>query len=235
MSDIIYTPPASGGGGTTINPTNNFIPKRSNATTFVDSVLENGSNYLYSNYGGFTGLGLDFLNFVSYLGDWNNLINGTTLVVNDATGNIYTKYNGTVIGLDLKFTNLEYKFGDSTNFVFISNSNTLSLNANGGQFAEIDGPNLVGFYGGTACAFRYNQTNFISSIGDYNGNNNSTFISNDDVNKEIVLHTNSGIITLNYLDIDFRGPTQVGNTGDPNEFLNIFVNGAPYVIKLYNP
>ena len=66
MSDIIYTPPASGGGGTTINPTDNFIPVRSNATTFIDSVLENGSNYLYSNYGGFTGLGLDFLNFVSY-------------------------------------------------------------------------------------------------------------------------------------------------------------------------
>ena len=38
MSDIIYTPPSS--AGTTINPTNKFIPVRSNATTFIDSCLK---------------------------------------------------------------------------------------------------------------------------------------------------------------------------------------------------
>lgn len=31
--------PSGGGGGTTINPTNNILPKRSNATTFADSSL----------------------------------------------------------------------------------------------------------------------------------------------------------------------------------------------------
>ena len=140
MSDIIYTPPASGGGGTTINPTNNFIPKRSNATTFVDSVLENGSNYLYSNYGGYTGLGLDFLNFVSYLGDWNNLINGTTLVVNDATSNIFTKYNGFGQGISLDFINNAYLFGVSgISSLFIDgNSQYVSINVGGTQYLLLD-------------------------------------------------------------------------------------------------
>jgi hypothetical protein len=72
MSDIIYTPPASSGGGTTINPTNNFIPVRSNATTFIDSVLENGSDYLKSIYStNDIGLFLDFANSIFEFGDFN--------------------------------------------------------------------------------------------------------------------------------------------------------------------
>lgn len=39
-----YANNPSGGGGTTINPTNNVLPKRSNATTFADSALtDNGT------------------------------------------------------------------------------------------------------------------------------------------------------------------------------------------------
>ena len=49
-SGIIFNGGSTGGGGTTINPTNNFIPVRSNATTFIDSVLENGNDYLKSIY-----------------------------------------------------------------------------------------------------------------------------------------------------------------------------------------
>lgn len=236
MSDIIYTPPASGGGGTTINPTNNFLPKRSNATTFVNSVLENGSNYLYSNYGGYTGLGLDFLNFVSYLGDWNNLINGTTLVVNDQTGNIYTKFNGSVIGFNLDFANLTYQFGDNNNNLLVNlNNNTVGLSVSGGVFAEVDGTNLIGYYGGTACTFRYDVNNFFSSIGDHNGNNNSTFISNDDNNKEIVLHTNSGLIQLDYDTIAFNGPTTASPSSGPADHLIVVVNSVQYYIQLLNP
>ena len=148
MSDIIYTPPASSGSGTTINPTNNFIPKRSNATTFVDSVLENGSNYLYSNYGGYTGLGLDFLNFVSYLGDWNNLINGTTLVVSDATSNIYTKYNGFGQGISLDFFNNTYLFGAfaNTNLFLDVNNQYVTINVGGVQYLSLDKLNEIGAF-----------------------------------------------------------------------------------------
>lgn len=152
MSDIIYTPPASG-GGTTINPTNNYIPKRSNGTTFVDSVLENGSDYLYTNYGGYTGLGLDFANFVSYLGDWNNLINGTTLVVNDQANEIYTKFNGLVNGFALNFGASSYLFGNTAN-------GNLLIDANN-QYAQI-----------TLASIQYmalDQLNGIYSFGDYAG------------------------------------------------------------------
>ena len=172
MSDIIYTPPASSGGGTTINPTNNFIPKRSNATTFVDSVLENGSNYLYSNYGGYTGLGLDFLNFVSYLGDWNNLINGTTLVVNDQTSNIFTKYNGFGIGISLDFINNTYLFGisGSSNLFIDANNQYVSINVGGSQYLLLDKLNesatFFDPFGGGGIEFNApNKTVYLNAAG----------------------------------------------------------------------
>ena len=173
MSDIIYTPPASS-GGTTINPTNNFIPKRSNATTFVDSVLENGSNYLYSNYGGYTGLGLDFLNFVSYLGDWNNLINGTTLVINDQTSNIFTKYNASVQGINLDFTNNSYLFGNISNgFLNIdANNQYVTINVGGSQYFLLDKLNEIGSFfdypNGTGLEFSLINKTFYSIIGNEN-------------------------------------------------------------------
>ena len=235
MSDIIYTPPASG-GGTTINPTNNFIPKRSNATTFIDSVLENGSNYLYSNYGGFTGLGLDFANFTSYLGDWNNLINGTTLVVNDQTNNIYTKWNGLVTGINLDFAGNNYLIGDnSANYIFINGNNELiDFVVSSIAYAELDGLNNVGFFGGTACTFRFDANNLKSSIGDYNGNNNSTFILNDDDLKICQLNSNGGIVRFDYGSIELNGPTSPTASG-PADHLEVIVNGNPYKIQLLNP
>jgi hypothetical protein len=145
MSDIIYTPPASSGGGTTINPTNNRIPVRSNATTFIDSVLENGTNYLYSNYGGYTGLGLDFANFVSYLGDWNGISNftyikvdapngqitlwagdnnQTNLTIDDINQVIKTNVNGNDKGLNLDFSNNVYSLGDYNG---ITNNTSVSI------------------------------------------------------------------------------------------------------------
>lgn len=171
MSDIIYTPPASG-GGTTINPTNNFIPKRSNATTFIDSVLENGSNYLYSNYGGFTGLGLDFANFTSYLGDWNNLINGTTLVVNDQTSNIYTKYNGFGIGISLDFLNNTYLFGNISNgsLLIDANNSYVSINVGGDQYLYLDKLNTTAsffdYLNGNGLEFNStNKTFYLNVVG----------------------------------------------------------------------
>ena len=236
MSDIIYTPPASGGGGTTINPTNNFIPKRSNATTFVDSVLENGSDYLYSNYGGYTGLGLDFANFISYLGDWNNLINGTTLVVNDQGNNIYTLNNGAVVGLNLDFVGNNYMIGDnSTNYIYINGNNELiDFVVSSIAYAELDGINNVGFYGATACTFLFNRTQFTSSIGDYNGNNNSTYILNDDNLKICQLNSNGGTVRFDYGIIEFYGPT-APTAGSPADHLEIWVNGNRYFIQLLNP
>lgn len=43
MSEIRYIPPTTSTPGTTINPTNLFVPYRSNATTFLDSCLKQTS------------------------------------------------------------------------------------------------------------------------------------------------------------------------------------------------
>jgi hypothetical protein len=182
MSDIIYTPPASSGGGTTINPTNNRIPKRQNATTFADSVLENGTNYLYSNYGGYTGLGLDFLNFVSYLGDWNNLINGTSFVINDATQNIYTKYNGFVNGINIDFVNSNYQFGNignNTAIILDDPNQLIQFNIGGNQIALFDQLNNVTDigYGGSMLQLRQGNNNCY--LGDYNFTAAGNYLSID--------------------------------------------------------
>jgi hypothetical protein len=61
------SPLASSGGGTTINPTDDFIPVRSDATTFLDSFLENnngiGGKVLKTMFGGNNiGFKIDFNN-----------------------------------------------------------------------------------------------------------------------------------------------------------------------------
>lgn len=214
MSDIIYTPPASGGGGTTINPTNNFIPKRSNATTFVDSVLENGSNYLYSNYGGYTGLGLDFANFKSYLGDWNNLINGTTLVIDDQTSNIYTKYNASAIGISLNFISNIYTFGDTgANRLYIDGNNQYTQIWLGGfQYLLLDALNQVGSFLDYA-----NGTGFeINGIAKYF----NLIISNSNVLNADYAGTGNLIIGTNQAQIKCGTSTSITTLGDINAFGN---------------
>lgn len=259
MSDIIYTPPASS-GGTTINPTNNRIPKRQNATTFADSVLENGTNYLYSNYGGYTGLGLDFANFVSYLGDWNNLINGTSFVVNDATQTIYTLNNGVNNGLIFDFNLSTYRLGDiGTNSTLIIDSNNqyLQLLINSNQYFFADNTTLTtktgaiytlttdnsGIYtdsGGTIKGFKTDFTTQITQLGDFNGTNFNNYITIDDSQGLITLNSSgSGLgpvkgLELNYSRIYFNGPTQPTASG-PADHLEVVVNGTTYLIQLLNP
>lgn len=242
MSDIIYTPPASAGGGTTINPTNNFIPKRSNATTFVDSVLENGSDYLYSNYGGYTGLGLDFANFTSYLGDWNNLINGTTLVVNDQTNEIYTKFNGLVNGFALNFVASSYLFGSigtNTNLLIDSNNQYIQMLINSNGYFFADGTtlstrtgaiytlvtNTQGVYtqdaGNNNFGIRVDFPNRITSLGDWSGSFSAYYLNLDDIN---------GVLELNGTNL--QSNTAGGSSG---EHLVLTLNGTQYKIALLNP
>lgn len=213
-SGIIFNN-GGGGGGTTINPTNNFIPKRSNATTFVDSVLENGSNYLYSNYGGYTGLGLDFLNFVSYLGDWNNLINGTTLVVNDQSSIIYTKYNGLVNGLILDFGSSFYELGDmvtKSSFVMDSIGQFAGIQIGSIPYFIADKNNNYVQIGDAAALVNCNFSSNLVEIGDFYSSVNGTIFSVNDTNYKIVSRAfgnEKGILidfnNTNYYLGDFNG------------------------------
>lgn len=117
MSDIIYTPPASGGGGTTINPTNDFIPVRSNATTFVDSFILNDSvgQVLFTTFnlgGDVCGIYIDNLNKLFGLGDFGFTNNGTYLKIDDTNQSIETINQGNSVGLYLSFANNNYYLGD---------------------------------------------------------------------------------------------------------------------------
>jgi len=114
MSDIIYTPPASSGGGTTINPTNTYIPVRTNATTFADSVLQCVPNTFVSSVR--SGIGLGFaVSFTAttsetYIGDFNNLIDSKFIrVQNDTTTSRIYSSNA---GFYLDFNSKTYSFGD---------------------------------------------------------------------------------------------------------------------------
>ena len=117
MSDIIYTPPASGGGGTTINPTNDFIPVRFNATSFKDSFLRNTTTALESQYIGVKkGIYLNFANQLYSLGDYNLATNGTMLVVDENNETISTKNINEPKGLLFDYNGAVYKFGDFNNY-----------------------------------------------------------------------------------------------------------------------
>jgi hypothetical protein len=73
-------------GGTTINPSNGFIPYRQNSTTFQDSpFFYNGTNTLYSDFSGdFIGLYLNYNIDVYRLGDWNGVFNSQYIEIDDS-------------------------------------------------------------------------------------------------------------------------------------------------------
>jgi hypothetical protein len=110
-----------GGGGTTINPTNNFIPVRSNATTFVDSLLFSNTDNLKSVYAGNDiGLKLNFTNNLYDFGDYDNAVNGAYLRVDTANQTILTKNGPFDKGLKVDFLTDYYYFGDYNNVNFNS-------------------------------------------------------------------------------------------------------------------
>ena len=92
MSDIIYTPPASGGGGGQ-NPTTNYIPLNDGTSNFVDSNIFNlKDQQLVTNYlGTFQGLYIEFPTKFIGIGDVLGNYNGTTVSVDYALGNIYLR------------------------------------------------------------------------------------------------------------------------------------------------
>lgn len=120
MSDIIYTPPASSGGGTTINPTNNFIPVRDNATTFVDSFILNDSlgQVLFTTFnlgGDVCGIYIDNPNKLFALGDFGLTNNGTYLSIDDTNQLITTFSSGFSSGLKIDYPNATAYLGDYDN------------------------------------------------------------------------------------------------------------------------
>lgn len=230
MSDIIYTPPASS-GGTTINPTNNFIPVRSNATTFVDSCLwQVNADALRTVFEGtVNGLNIDHSNRQYALGQFA-LQNETFISVDDINRTIITYSQGTAYGFAIDRANAQMSFGDGGNNIFInSNGQYIEFQVNGGvPYALIDGYNNVGSYGGSYCAFRYNVGSYLCSIGDYLFSNNNNYIAIDDNNQMTTFRTEN----LYFYGTGLQSNTSSGNSG---EHLVIVLNGTQYKIALQNP
>lgn len=86
------------GGGTTINPTNNVIPKRQNATTFIDSALtDNGAN-------------------VTSTEPIFNTISGSTVIIGNSATNGF-----------VSSASLGAYISGGTNFLMIGNGNGITL------------------------------------------------------------------------------------------------------------
>lgn len=87
MGGIIYTPPAA--AGTTINATNNKVPRRLNATTFQDSNISDSSalTEVYDASGG-NGLKNDYGTQKVKIGQQLSQGNSTYLEVDNNNGTI---------------------------------------------------------------------------------------------------------------------------------------------------
>jgi hypothetical protein len=177
MSDIIYTPPASG-GGTTINPTNDFIPVRSNATTFVDSNIYNQvGNFLYTTFLGIdAGFYLDYSNGLYSFGDYNNVNSGTSFYIDDTNSTIYTQHSGQQEGLFFDFVNDYFSIGDFGN-------------TNNGTYLKIDDDNLyiTTFYQGNPLGLKLEFQNKYYQLGDFANGLNYNYLIIDDLNNNIFL------------------------------------------------
>jgi hypothetical protein len=175
-----------------------------------------------ANQGQLKGLLFDFANMQYSFGDYNSINSGTSFYIDVANSTIYTQHSGQQEGLLFDFPTKNYFFGDfnGTNngtTLQISDTSTVIQTNNGNEGLKLDFANKEYFF------------------GDFNYINQNTYLQVNDSTQNITLHTQNGEVIFDYGSIIFNGPTQVGNTGDPNEFLNIVVNGTPYVIKLYNP
>jgi hypothetical protein len=263
MSDIIYTPPASS-GGTTINPNDNVIPVRLNATTFVDSNIENDvNNYLKTSVtptsGDYFGLKIDFVNFNSFLGDFDGFSNGCCFVADNTNGFLYSLANNVQFGF----------FIDSTNYVALGDYNSLGS----GTSFYIDQANstIYSKHSGQQEGLFFDFVNDYFSIGDFGNTNNGTYLKIDDDNVKIttffvgsevglkldfnnivylfgdfnvnnngtslIIDDSSQKFTFNTSDLNFNGGNLQSNTasGNSGEHLVITLNGAQYKIQLLNP
>ena len=112
MSDIIYTPPASGGGQ---NPTTNRIPLNNGTSSFVDSnILNILNNYIWTQNvpGQLFGWVVNFISKNVIIGDFDNSNNSTQLLIDDDALQIKSSFAGNLVGIELNFDSKSYTIGD---------------------------------------------------------------------------------------------------------------------------
>ena len=223
MSDIIYTPPASSGGGTTINPTNNYIPVRHNATTFIDSKIYDNGTLLSTNAYGFY---IDFDYQQITIGDYDYNYNGTNLFIDDTNQYIVTQNQGSQKGIKLDFTTDIYYFGD---FNGIISGCYLKMDQNNVQMQTFLANDKQGiFLSGSTYEYYF---------GDFNTINLGTKIIIKDNGKTISLFTDNGDINLYTAQLSILNTSTSTSAGGPSALghLLVNINGTPCKIQLLNP
>jgi len=195
MSDIIYTPPASSGGGQ--NPTTNFIPLNNGTSSFVDSDIYNNKNngflqsqllglqlgfnfdantnqYIIGQYGDVLGLFIDNFNGIYSLGDIG--VNSSFITYNTSNGIFKSVYGGIDIGLALNFAVNQFFLGDF----------------NGSNASLIVGQSYIGgIYQGNDLGLGIDYANSLSQLGDFSFSVNGTYLSVD-YNNQFIKTKNQG-------------------------------------------
>lgn len=150
-----------------------------------DTPLQLAADKLLTNYLGFDiGLKLDFQNYISYLGDFNNYYNGASFVADYNNGYIYTLSGGSTVGLFIDGYN-EMKLGDFNN---LSNGNSIFFN---------NAANLIYTKNlGNDIGFKFDYTNNIFQFGDFSNITNNSLINIDNNIGQIYIQSHADAIFI---------------------------------------
>jgi hypothetical protein len=258
MSDIIYTPPASGGGGQ--NPTTNYIPLNNGTSNFVDSSIYNRKN-VSTNYlslsidnptdtitlGSFRN---DFAGFFYNYGTTTNIedivfgnsANGTALEFYldwNNFNNTYTWVSGNSNGIYINNTEISTRTnginGDERGIKLDFNNNLYQFGdfqaaINGNSFWIDDQNNLMRTYNvGQRNGLEFDFNARMYSLGDFDSIHNGTAIFIEDANENITFRANN--------QITFQGNNLQDNNPRIYSGRNIVVrapNGSTYYLPLYS-
>ena len=198
------------------------------------------NNQIISTYnnGSQIGLGLNFTNKIYYLGDFNDVNNGTRISLYDKLISINASglYNGTELelddnnetiitrgggggdkGLKLDYASDSYQFGDYNG---IGNATYFIIDVNHKIIATGDAN--IGLEG-----IKINLNTHAYSFGDFDNNNNGTSFIIDDASTKMTFNTQF----LNFVGTSLTDTNIVTPVG---RNLKVIINGTTYHIPLYN-
>ena len=168
-----------------------------------DTPLQLAADKLLTNYLGFDiGLKLDFQNYISYLGDFNNSYNGASFVADYNNGYIYTLSGGSIVGLFIDGYN-EMKLGDFNN---LSNGNSIFFNNTSNLIYTKNLGNDIGL----KLDFAIKSYSF----GDFNYINNGANIQIDDANRFINITSSDNFNNTRLFLDDINQIIKTSNNGN---------------------